>query len=50
MPNAREVKARLWRTGIMVRSYFDKPGLEDCLRVSVGKPEHTDRLVEALAA
>jgi histidinol-phosphate aminotransferase len=33
--------------GILVR-YFNKPGLHDCIRVSVGKPEHTDALLEAL--
>lgn len=49
LPDARETKARLWRAGIMVRSYFDKPGLSDCLRISVGLPEHTDRLVAALS-
>jgi len=48
VPNARKVKEQLWEKGIMVRSYFDKPGLEDCLRISVGLPEHTDRLVEAM--
>jgi histidinol-phosphate aminotransferase len=33
---------------VLVR-YFNKPGLTDCIRISVGRPEHTDRLVEALA-
>jgi len=46
--DAKGLKERLWRKGIMVRSYFDKPGLEDCLRISVGKPEHTERLLQAL--
>ena len=35
------------RYGILVR-YFNKPGLRDHIRVSVGKPEHTDALLEAL--
>jgi histidinol-phosphate aminotransferase len=34
--------------GILVR-YFNKTGLRDCLRISVGKPEHTDALLQALA-
>ncbi len=34
--------------GILVR-YFNKPGLHDCIRISVGKPEHTDVLLEALS-
>jgi histidinol-phosphate aminotransferase len=42
---------RIWRQlqekGIFVR-YFDNPRLRDCLRISVGKPEDTDVLIEAL--
>jgi histidinol-phosphate aminotransferase len=45
--DARELKLALEREGILVR-YFSKPGLTDCIRVSVGKPEHTDALVNAL--
>src|SRR5713226_2785689 len=45
--DARELKRALERRGILVR-YFDKPGLTDCIRISVGKPEHTDALVAAL--
>ena len=41
------VKSYLEQHGILVR-YFDKDGLRDCFRVSVGRPEHTDRLVQAL--
>ncbi len=33
--------------GILVR-YFATPGLENCLRISVGLPEHTERLLQAL--
>ena len=49
MPDAPDVKARLRRAGIMVRSYFGKERLDDCLRISVGLPEHTDRIMEALS-
>jgi histidinol-phosphate aminotransferase len=45
---ARAVKRALEAEGILVR-YFDKPGLADCLRISVGRPEHTDALVRALS-
>jgi histidinol-phosphate aminotransferase len=45
--DARELKLSLEREGILVR-YFNKPGLTDCIRVSVGKPEHTNALVAAL--
>ena len=45
---AREVRDRLRDRGVLVR-HFDAPGVRDCLRISVGKPEHTDRLLTALA-
>ena len=47
--DARALKQALEQHGILVR-YFNKPGLTDCLRVSVGKPEQTDALVTALKA
>jgi histidinol-phosphate aminotransferase len=37
----------LQKKGIFVR-YFDTPLLRNSLRISVGKPEHTDALIEAL--
>ena len=44
----RGVAARvLERQGILVRHY-NKPGLRNCIRISVGRPEHTDRLLDAL--
>ena len=33
--------------GILIR-YFDKAGLRDHVRISVGKPEHTDAILKAL--
>ena len=45
--DARALKLALEQQGILVR-YFDKPGLRDCIRISVGKPEHTEALIEAL--
>ncbi len=47
--DAQALKRSLEREGILVR-YFDKPGLQDHIRISVGKPEETDRLLEALGA
>ena len=44
---ATQVFQGLARRGIFVR-YFNVPRLRDSLRISVGKPEHTDALVEAL--
>ena len=44
---ARELKASLERRGILIR-YFDKHGLRDCVRISIGKPEQNDRLLSAL--
>jgi histidinol-phosphate aminotransferase len=45
--DARDLKGALEQAGILVR-YFSKPGLTDCIRISVGMPEHTDVLVSTL--
>ncbi len=45
--SGQALKTRLSQRGILIR-YFDKPGLRDCIRISAGKPEHTDKLLEAL--
>ena len=45
--DAHETRGRLAERGLFVR-YFDTPLLRQCIRISVGLPEHTDRLVEAL--
>ena len=45
--DAAGLKAALAELGILIR-YFNKPGLEDHIRISVGKPEHTDKLINAL--
>jgi histidinol-phosphate aminotransferase len=47
--DARELKLALEGHGILVR-HFNKPGLSDCIRISVGKPEDTDALLAALRA
>ena len=44
---AKTIHKGLQRRGIFVR-YFDTPQLKDCLRISVGKSEHTDKLIAAL--
>jgi histidinol-phosphate aminotransferase len=46
--DAAALKRRLAEeTGILIR-YFDKPGLRDHVRITAGKPEHTDALIAAL--
>lgn len=45
--DAREIWQKLQNRGILVR-YFDQPLLRNSFRISVGKPEHTDILIEAL--
>ncbi len=46
--DAAELKSRLAQEyGIFIR-YFNKPGLRDHIRISVGRPEDTDALVKAL--
>jgi histidinol-phosphate aminotransferase len=46
--SAADLKAALAHQGILVR-YYARPGLENCIRVSAGRPEHTDALLAALA-
>jgi histidinol-phosphate aminotransferase len=45
--SAGELYRQLQRKGILVR-YFDNPLLANGIRISVGKPEHTDALIAAL--
>jgi histidinol-phosphate aminotransferase len=44
---ARQLRDDLAQQGILIR-YFDKPGLSDHIRISVGRPEATDLLIEFL--
>ena len=44
---AKELQRKLEARGILVR-YFDQPLLENCIRISVGKPEDNDILLGAL--
>ncbi len=44
---AKELKLKLQNRGILVR-YFEEPRLRNCIRISVGKPEHTDALIKTL--
>ena len=47
-PDAAELKSRLaMEHGVFIR-YFNKPGLRDHIRISVGRPQDTDVLIEAL--
>ncbi|HID53853.1 MAG TPA: histidinol-phosphate transaminase [Anaerolineae bacterium] len=45
--DAAHLKLALEQRGILVR-YFNKPGLDDCIRISVGRPSDTDILLKAL--
>ena len=45
--SAGELHQKLQRKGILVR-YFDRPLLNNSIRISVGKPAHTDALMKAL--
>jgi histidinol-phosphate aminotransferase len=44
---AKDLQNRLEEKGILTR-YFNSPGLENCLRFSVGKPEENDILLKEL--
>lgn len=48
-PGAADVYRSLRERGIFVR-HFDKPRLADCLRITVGKDDENDRLLDAIAA
>ena len=45
--DAQSIYQELKRRGILIR-YFNTPLLKNYIRISVGKPEHTDALVAAL--
>jgi len=45
--SAREIFLKLQQKGILVR-YFEIPLLENSIRITVGKPEHTNALLNAL--
>jgi histidinol-phosphate aminotransferase len=47
--DACEVHQKLQRKGILIR-YFDKPLLRNGIRVSIGKPEHTESLIKTLSS
>ena len=47
--SAQDLRAHLERAGILVR-LFDKPALPNAIRITVGTPAHTDRIVAALLA
>ena len=44
---AREVRDALRQRGIFVR-HFDQPPVDDCLRITAGRPEQTDAVIAAL--
>lgn len=45
--NASDLHQKLQKQGILVR-YFTNPLLKNGIRISVGRPEHTDALIKAL--
>jgi histidinol-phosphate aminotransferase len=46
--DAADLKARLAQEyGVFIR-YFNKPGLKDCIRISVGRSQDTNALISAL--
>lgn len=47
--SAKDVAAALRSKGVLVR-YYDRPDLANYIRISAGRPEDTDRLLEALRA
>jgi histidinol-phosphate aminotransferase len=47
--DAKKIKEDLAKMGVMIRHY-DKKELKGYIRISVGKPEHTDALMEGFKA
>ncbi|MCH9036285.1 MAG: aminotransferase class I/II-fold pyridoxal phosphate-dependent enzyme, partial [Chloroflexi bacterium] len=47
--DASRLYERLKERRVFVR-YYDRPNLRNCIRISVGKPEETEALLEALRA
>jgi histidinol-phosphate aminotransferase len=45
--SASELHQKLQQKGVLVR-YFETPLLKNSIRISIGKPEHTDTLMKAL--
>jgi histidinol-phosphate aminotransferase len=45
--NARQLKLALEQAGILIR-YFNKPGLDGHIRITVGRPDQTETLIAAL--
>lgn len=45
--SASELHRELQQKGVLIR-YFDKPRLQNSIRISVGRSEHTDALIKAL--
>jgi histidinol-phosphate/aromatic aminotransferase/cobyric acid decarboxylase-like protein len=37
------------RAGILLRRFPSEPGLENCVRVTIGQPKDNDRLLQALS-
>ena len=48
LPCADEMHELLAADSILVRNFSHTPGLEGCLRISVGKPEEDDELLVSL--
>ena len=47
--DAAQIWQRLLDAGVLVRDFSRSPGLENCLRVSIGAPEENTRFLEELA-
>ena len=48
-PGAAEAARALAGRGLIVRTWSREPRLENCMRITVGRPEENDKLLEALA-
>ena len=47
--NASSFAEAALRAGILVRTFAEQAGLEQCVRITVGRPEHNDLLLRAVS-
>lgn len=48
--NGPKVFAAMLQKGIVLRSFEDKPGLKDCIRITIGKDEELDEVMRVLTS
>ena len=50
LDHAEAIMQACAKQGVVLRSMFDKPGLEQCIRISVGLPDENTQLIQLLTS